>query len=255
MSAITYESLSGALNTFRSLGLVARSLDSVETFMVIQRASVLNLPAASLYQAWARQDAQLSWSREQAAVSRIDSCHQWFSQSRQSIDQLGRGVDTWARANEMSRQTADAMRQVIGQPRQWQGAGADGQKQKAMEQLHAQDELTEVTSNLKNGCEATRLVMTNVFLDLALNIHLKSLGAMASATRAPSAFTGFFALNSRVKAVAAAMEQAATQYEAVRSGRGWSQQSSQLANTFSENGARLAVVAAALKMSLRPLLV
>lgn len=255
MNAISYESLSSIIRNFAALGTAARAMDSIETFMVVQRATALNLPAAALYQAWARQDAQRAWAREQAAAARLQGCHEWFAQSRQSLTQLARGSETWARAHNLSQQASDAMRQVINQPTQWEGAGADEQRKKAGEQLHAQEELTQVTNNLQAGCTATATVMKGIFMQVALTLHGNAHSAMGSATRAPSPATSFFSLNTRVKAVAKAMEQAASDYEAVRAGRGWRQQSEQLADTFTENGARLAHLSVALKMTMRPLAV
>lgn len=66
--------------------------------------------------------------------------------------------------------------------------------------------------------------------------------AMGVAQRSPLVNYNLFALNSRMKAVAKAMETAATQYEAIRSGDGWRAHSNELRALFQRHAQLLEAV-------------
>ncbi|NHB83724.1 hypothetical protein G7085_00760 [Tessaracoccus sp. HDW20] len=121
MSAISYTSLTGTLSKLDALRHEARNLDAIESYLVIQAARAAKLPGVEIYAGYARNDAQQAWARTQDATSRLRSCHQWFSQSEESLDALQRGVEAWATANKGAVNARDAMRGVVSQSREWTG--------------------------------------------------------------------------------------------------------------------------------------
>lgn len=239
MSAISYANLTGTLGQLDALRHRARTLDAIESHLVIQAARTAKLPGVELYAGFARANAQEAWGRTESASSRLRSCHEWFSQSEQSLEALKRGVDAWATANKRSLHAHDAMRDVVSQARTWKGAGAEEQSGRAARQLESQEQLVEITGALRHGCARTRTVMKAVFEDLSLTLTQELNSARGTALRNPSVWTGIFALNSRLRSTASALERAAAEYEAVRGGRGWRGQADGLADIFTENGAQL----------------
>lgn len=244
MSAPSYDSLTAWVDTFDSMLNLARAYDNVEVSLVFAQPWVPLLPGAALIRTLVARDAAATWSRALAARARLRSAHDWLAQSRDSVEALGQGAEAWQHAAGQARGTLGTMTRIHRQERDWRGAGAEGQAAAVERRMRAQNSLVRTTHALQTGCQAAQQVMSQVFSHVAVLLASHLIRGLGTALRTPSAGTGLFGLNSRMKAVASALEAAAAQYEAVRSGDGWAAAASGLASHFASQAEVLGAVGA-----------
>lgn len=236
MSAPTYESLTSWVKVFESLAHVARNNDSIEVSLTFNTPIVSQLPGVGWVREQVQRDAQRSWGRLSVALERLRTAHAWLAQSRSSVESLERGKDAWSRARDLSKDTLEEMLAIERRDRTWSGAGAAGQQSVAKAQVQAQKSLLETATGLEAGLAAAKKAMSLLFSRVAMLLAGNAIRAIGLAQRAPSANYNVFALNSRMKVVAAIVESTADRYESIRSGDGWRSQSNALRDLFARYG-------------------
>ena len=244
MSAPTFEDLTKWINVFDSTLNVARNYDSVEVAITFANPRFKEFIGLELIRSFVQADANQTWLRAVSARDRLVQTYRWLAQSRQSVAALNQASEAWKTAHTQAKETYAEMDAIRRKDTHWDGAGSAGQSISSAAQMRAQEQLVDVTAQVMSGCTQAATVMRKVFTDANIVLASNALIAIAFGMRAPVVLGGLFGFNTRMRAVASALEGAAQKMEAIEAGDGWKPQSLGLAAFFSQNSGAIAAMTA-----------